>query len=219
MPRSHGRQGGDRVDGPILGDLDVGIPGKTTYLRPIEPEDATLLRFLMNEPAVTDTIVGFNPPVSLLQQQQWISAPRGGPDGPWHFTIVERATGRPVGLTSLHGIDWRNGSARDGIKLHPSAQGRGLAFDACMARNAWAFFVVGLRRLEAAVLDFNVSAQRHDERLGYILEGRRRQAFHRNGRWCDLLIYGLLRSEAEGIPEMFEYRTLAAPVSTPTLSG
>jgi RimJ/RimL family protein N-acetyltransferase len=219
MARPQGRIPGDRVGRPMENLLDVGIPGKTTYLRPIEPEDAKLLRFLMNDPTVVDTIVGFSPPVSLLQQQQWISSSRGGSDGPWHFTIVERATGEPVGLVSLHSIDWRNGSARHGIKLHPSAQGRGLAFDACMARNAWAFFVVGLRRLDAAVLDFNVSSQRLYVRLGYSLEGRRRQAIHRNGGWCDLLVYGLLRSEAETMPEMAEYRTLVSPVSTPTPSG
>lgn len=218
MAKSEGQDADNRVVGRAEGLRDVGIPGKKTYLRPIEPEDATLLRFLMNDPTVTDTIVGFNPPVSL-QQQQWISSPRGGPDGPWHMAVVECATGEPVGMTSLHSIDWRNRTARHGIKLHPSAQGRGLAYDACMARNAWAFFSVGLRRQEASIPDFNSSSQRLYGRLSYKLEGRRREAVHRNGRWCDLLVYGLLRSEAENMPEMDEYRTLAAPVSTPTTGG
>lgn len=218
MNRSRKQQTDAVVGESIDGLLDVGIPGKLTYLRPVEPEDAELLRFLMNDPAVTDTIVGFNPPVSMFQQHQWIGAPRGGPDGPWHFTIVERSTGTPVGLTSLHSIDWRNGTALNGIKVQPSAQGRGLAHDAVMALNAWGFFIAGLRRIEVSILDLNDASQRLYGRLGYNFEGRKREAVHRNGRWCDLLVYGLLRSEAENMPEMAEYRTLVAPISTPTPS-
>jgi ribosomal-protein-alanine N-acetyltransferase len=208
-----GRQAGQ----PLEGILDVGIPGKLTLLRPVEPEDAPLLRFLMNDPAITDSIVGFNPPVSLRQQHQWIDGPRGGPTGPWHLTIVERSTGEAVGLTKIHSVDWREGTARHGIKLHPSTQGRGLAYDACMARNAWAFFVAGVRRLETTILDFNIPSQRLTERLGYTLEGRRREAVQRNGRWCDVLVYGLLRSDAERMPQVQEYRLLVAPVAPTSL--
>lgn len=190
---------------------DAAIPGRSTYLRAVERSDGPLLRFLLNDPSVNASFVGFNVPVSTDDQRRWTESPRREPNGPWHFTIVERTTGTPVGLTQLHTIDWRLGSARDGIKLHPSAMGRGLAYDACMARNAWAFFVAGLRRLEASVLDFNEPSHRLFRRLGYAQEGRRREAVLKNGRWCDLLDYGLLRSEAEAVPAMAEYRALVAP--------
>lgn len=173
-----------------------------------------MLRLLLNDPAVATSLVGFNPPVSRSQQERWIAGPRGGPDGTWHFTIVEAATGLPVGLTSLDRIDRRSGTAGVGIKVHPDARGRGLAYDASMARNAWAFFAVGLRRLEAQIIDFNATSRRLHERLGFHLEGCRREAVHRNGRWCDLLLYGLLRSEAVDMQEMAPYRDLVLPVST-----
>jgi RimJ/RimL family protein N-acetyltransferase len=168
----------------------------------------------VNDPYVIGSVVGFNLPVSIDEQRRWIDSPRRDSNGPWHFSIVERASGEVVGLTSLHSVDWGSGTASDGIKLHPAATGRGLAYDACMTRNAWAFFVLGLRRLEATILDFNGAAQRHDERLGYTQEGRRREAAFKNGRWCDLLQYGLLRSEAERMPAMADFRALVAPVST-----
>ena len=192
---------------------DVGIRGKVSSLRPVEQGDAPLLRYLMNDPTVTGSFVGFNLPVSSDDQRRWIEQPRRSPDGPWHLTIVERTTGQPVGLASAHDVDWRNGSVTHGIKLHPSAQGRGLAYDAAMARVAWVFFVAGLRRINTQLLDSNVASQRLHERVGYTLEGRRREAVQRDGRWHDVLLYGLLRSEAERMPAMDEYRRLVVPSS------
>jgi len=192
---------------------EVGIPGKLTYLRPVEPSDNDLLRFLMNDPTVTSTILGFNVPVSTTDQARWTDSSRRDIDGPWHLTIVERATGTPVGLASSHDIDWRNRSAYHAMKLHPDAQRRGLAHDAGMARIAWAFFAVGLRRLNARVLDFNLPSRRGVEQAGYTLEGRLREAVFKDGRWCDVLLYGLLRSEAEQMPEIAEYRRLVVPTS------
>jgi len=197
------------VDPPTISE--VAIPGRLTYLRPVEPSDNLLLRFLMNDPAVTSTIMGFNLPVSVGDQARWTDSPRRDHDGPWHFTIVERATGLPVGLASTHNVDWRNRTAEHATKIHPDVQRRGLAFDAGMARLSWAFFVVGLRRITSAVLDFNEASQRGLERAGYRLEGRRREAVFKDGRWCDVLLYGLLRSEFEQHPEANEYRRLVVP--------
>lgn len=206
----------DDLAQPPIGD--VCIPGKRTYLRPVELEDAPLLRYLMNEPAVTASFVGFNVPVSSEDQARWTATARLEPNGPWHLSIVERASLRAVGLASFTDIDWRNGSARTAVKLHPDFHGRGLAIDAGLARTAWAFFCAGLRRLEAQVVDFNDASQRLIERAGYRLEGRRREAIYRDGRWCDVLVYGLLRSEAEEMPEFAEYRNLVVPVSTTPVS-
>jgi len=209
-----GASGGDDSGESLAGLDDVGIPGRLSYLRPVDRTDAPLLRFLMNDPTVTETLVGFNVPVSSGDQLRWIDTPRNSLNGPWHFTIVERETDRAVGLATAHDVDWRNGTVKHGIKLHPGAQGRGIAYDAIMARIAWTFFVAGLRRIDTAVLDFNHASLRLHHRIGYSLEGRRREAVLRDGRWCDLLLFGLLRSEAEQMPGMMEYRRLVSPVGT-----
>ncbi len=199
---------------PLRGLDEVGIPGRRTYLRPVEQSDAPLLRFLMNDPSVTGTLMGFNVPVSTEDQRRWTDTPRHSINGPWHFTIVERETGRAIGLTTTHTIDWVNRSAQNGTKIHPDAQRLGLAQDAGMARLAWSFFVVGLRRVSSAVLDYHQASIRTLEKVGYTYEGRRREAIYRDGRWCDVLLYGLLRAEAERLPWMEEYRRLVLPVDT-----
>lgn len=193
---------------PLPGLDDVGIPGRLTYLRPVEREDAPLLRFLMNDPLVTSTTVGFNLPVSADDQQRWIDGPRRTPDGPWHFTIVERSSRRAVGITTVGDVDWFNRTATNGTKIHPSVQRSGLALDAGMARLAWCFFILGLHRINSSALETNAASIAGLEKAGYVYEGRRRQAVLRDGRRVDLLLYGLLREEAERHPLMPEYRDL-----------
>lgn len=187
----------------------VGLYGLKVFLRPIEEHDAPLLRILMNDVSVAANVVGFSTPVSMAGQIAWQnSQSSGGPDGPWRFTVVDQVTGSAVGATTIHSVDWRLGTAQTGIKIHPAFQGRGFAYDACMTRNAWAFFAAGIRRLEAPLLAFNEASFRLYERLGYTLEGRSREAVLRDGKWCDVLNFGLLRSDAENMPDMAPYRTL-----------
>jgi RimJ/RimL family protein N-acetyltransferase len=196
-----------------------GISGELTLLRPVEAADLAFLRDLFNDPRVSSMVVGTGAPVSSAEQERWFERVTAGQAGKRYFTVIERATGYPVGLVSLEDLDWVNRSARHSVKLHPDFGGRGLAYDAAMTRNAWAFFVLGLHRLEAVILDFNLASRRLYERLGYRLEGQAREAVFRDGRWCDLVRYGLLRHEAEADPAMSTYRRLVVPVDVAVDEG
>ena len=165
---------------------------------------------LLNDPLVTSSTVEVGMPVS---SQQNISFHRdGGRPNVAHFAIVERACERAVGVAITKNIDWRTQTAEGGIKLESDASGRGLAADACMARDTFLFFRLGVRRLTWCALDFNIASQKLAVRLGYRLEGREREAVQRDGRWCDILTYGLLRREAESMDAYREYRSLIVPV-------
>jgi [ribosomal protein S5]-alanine N-acetyltransferase len=186
------------------------IPGREVFLRRPEAEDMDLVLRLLNDPAVTSSTVEVGMPVS---SQQNMAFHRDGarPDAV-HLAVVERASMQAVGVTVIQKIDWRTQTAEHGMKMDPQSVGRGLATDACMARNTFLFFRLGLRRLVWKSLDFNIASQRLALRLGYRLEGREREAVQRDGRWCDILIYGLLRREAEEMDAYREYRRLVVPV-------
>jgi RimJ/RimL family protein N-acetyltransferase len=81
-----------------------------------------------------------------------------------------------------------------------------------MALSAFLFFRLGLRRLVWRSLDFNVASQRLALRVGFVLEGREREAVQRDGRWCDILTYGLLRREAASMDAYRDYRRIVVPV-------
>lgn len=186
------------------------IPGREVFLRRPEPEDMDLVLRLLNDPFVASSSVEVGMPVSFEQN---IAFHRdGGRTDVAHLAVIERASERAVGVAVIQKIDWRTQTAEHGIKMDPQSAGRGLATDACMTRNAFLFFRLGLRRLVWRSLDFNVASQKLALRLGYRLEGREREAVQRDGRWCDILNYGLLRSEAEALDSYREYRGLVVPV-------
>ena len=50
------------------------------------------------------------------------------------------------------------------------------------------------------IYGFNERAQRHAERVGFALEGARRQAYWRHGEWMDGVLYALIRNDL-GVPD------------------
>lgn len=63
----------------------------------------------------------------------------------------------------------------------------------------WVFDHYPMHRVTAEVPDFFNAQHRFIKDLGLVREGIKRQAVLSAGKWHDLVIYGLLRSEAEAI--------------------
>jgi ribosomal-protein-alanine N-acetyltransferase len=59
----------------------------------------------------------------------------------------------------------------------------------------WGFEHMALNRIEAQVHSDNAASLKSVEKLGFVLEGRIRQAGFWLGQYHDLLQYGLLRSD------------------------
>jgi RimJ/RimL family protein N-acetyltransferase len=185
------------------------IPGREVFLRRPEPADMEVLLKLLNDPMAASFTEEVGMPVAEMHNIAFHE--QNARRASTHFAIVERSTQKTVGVTVVNRIDWTTQTAHHGIKMLESASGRGLATDACLARNTFLLFRFGLRRLVLRSLDFNVASQRLAVRLGYRLEGREREAVQRDGRWCDVLTYGLLRHEAEALDVYSEYRRMVVP--------
>jgi RimJ/RimL family protein N-acetyltransferase len=59
-------------------------------------------------------------------------------------------------------------------------------------------FGVGLHRVELDVYDFNTRARHIYEKLGFVLEGTKREALWFDDGWVDCHVMGLLASEWRG---------------------
>ena len=105
------------------------------------------------------------------------------------------AGGRLIGEVSLKGIRWYNRKAQIGIALAPEHQGQGYGERALRAIIRYGFMRMNLQRLEAEVIEYNQPAQKLFEKLGFVLEGRLRQAKYCEGKYYDVLCFGLLRAE------------------------
>lgn len=84
-----------------------------------------------------------------------------------------------------------------GVVLGPAARGRGYAGEACGLLAGYLFGGYPVERISALTDAENAPCRRMLERLGFRCEGIMRRATFRDGRWCDLALYGLLREDWE----------------------
>lgn len=104
-----------------------------------------------------------------------------------------------IGQAALKSIRWFNRKAELSLFLRPESQGRKLGREALVTLMHHAFFQLNLYRLEAEVIDYNEPAMHLVEKLGFVQEGRLRQARYFNGKYYDILRYGILKPEFEAI--------------------
>lgn len=104
--------------------------------------------------------------------------------------------GQLVGTCAFSQVDGDNGSALFHITIgEPDAWGRGLGTDATRVMVEHAFSTLGLHRVGLMVFAFNERAIRAYERVGFVHEGRAREAILRDGRWWDELHMSVLEPE------------------------
>ena len=103
--------------------------------------------------------------------------------------------GVAVGSVSLFEFDHLARHAEVGIALVGEARGKGIGTAAIKGIVEFAFTRCNLRRLHLQVIESNLGAIRTYEKAGFVLEGRQREHAWVRGRYEDILVMGLLRSE------------------------
>lgn len=99
-----------------------------------------------------------------------------------------------IGARALGGE--RRVGAELGYWLGRRHWGQGLMSRIVAAYLPWAMAELGVSRMQATVLDFNIGSARVLEKNGFAEEGVLRQAVLKRGNLHDLRVFGLLRSPA-----------------------
>jgi len=97
-----------------------------------------------------------------------------------------------IGVIGTLKIDWLNKKVEIGYWIARDAQGQGIVTDACRAIVNHAFAEWGLNRVEIQCATINQKSAAVAKRLGFKLEGTRREAHLVGGRFNDLLVFGML---------------------------
>lgn len=100
-----------------------------------------------------------------------------------------------IGEIGFRTIKWFNRKAEISIWISPEHQGKGYGRQALLMLMKFAFRTMNLYRLEAEVIDYNDRGKSLFEKAGFVLEGRLREAKYNDGRYHDVLRYGMLRRE------------------------
>lgn len=187
----------------ILGQIkDSKLPDIETerlYLRPRLVSDAEDIFAYASLPEVTWP-AGFPPAESVeaeayylenIMPKRWVE--QKVPSG---YGICLKGTNKVIGS-----VDFNNRHADDvlemGYLLHPDYWGQGLVPEAARALLEVGFTLLNLHKIEIECYAYNKASQRIAEKLGFTLESRIRDRKDAQGKRCDLLRYGLLKSEWE----------------------
>jgi RimJ/RimL family protein N-acetyltransferase len=112
------------------------------------------------------------------------------------MAIHVRDGDRLVGTCALSQLDSDNGSALFHITIgEKDAWGLGYGTEATRLMMGHAFDGLGLHRIALTVFAFNERAIRSYQSVGFMIEGRAREAIWREGRWWDEISMSLLDSD------------------------
>jgi RimJ/RimL family protein N-acetyltransferase len=115
-----------------------------------------------------------------------------------HGLFVIEVDGHLAGTMRFSSRGGRNRIADlGGLAVHPDFRGRRVADEAARLFQRHLFDELGFHRLQLEVYGFNERAMEHAERVGFVLEGRKRRAYERHGEWVDGVIYGLTVEDLE----------------------
>ena len=124
-------------------------------------------------------------------------------DNPLFYTIVDQASGKPVGVASYLRINPAHGSVEVGhLCFSPLLQQTVAATEAMFLMMQQAF-ALGYRRYEWKCNSLNLPSRRAAQRLGFSYEGLFRQSNVFKGRNRDTAWYSIIDSEWPALEQVF----------------
>jgi RimJ/RimL family protein N-acetyltransferase len=170
------------------------LHGQRVVLRPLGPEHADAFWRSLQDPDVR-RLTGTHTEFQRDQIDAWLAS-RSDHHDRLDLAIHRRDDDIYLGELALIDLDPANESAAVRIALTSTAiAGRGYGSDAMRALLAHAFDTVRIHRIHLDVYAFNTHAIRTYERLGFVHEGRAREALLWDGRRHDALMMALLRPD------------------------
>jgi RimJ/RimL family protein N-acetyltransferase len=181
------------------------ILGKRVRLRPIESEDLPLLAGWLNDPDVR-RYLNIYLPISMADEEKWLKVQQEKEPAAQPFLLekIDCDPYLPIGVIGFDLINWRDRWAEISIFIGEKAcWDHGYGSEAIQLMLSNGFNNLNLYAIRLKVFDENVRALHCYQRLGFIEEGRMREARFQDGKYLDEILMSILRSEwkAQGLEE------------------
>ena len=118
------------------------------------------------------------------------------------LAIALNETGKHIGNVAFQGIDLVYRSADLTIIIgDKSAWGKGIGMEAAGLLLNHGFNTMNLHRISCATFDSNTAMKRLALSLGMKEEGRRREAAYKDGKYVDVIEFGILKDDYDKMRE------------------
>ncbi|KAI0050428.1 acyl-CoA N-acyltransferase [Auriscalpium vulgare] len=166
-----------------------------TFLRAYKDSDAEFVLDLWNEPESQSLVFIRDLPVP--RQEKFVKESiEAVTKKDAFFTIVQdKETGAAIGEVSISAPTPRNRDGGLGIMLAKEWRGKGLGVEIVQWIVQYGFKEMGLHRVWLVAVGGNDAALSVYKRVGFVEEGRLRDAIWCSGRWVDQVYMGILDRE------------------------
>lgn len=172
-------------------------------LRAVEREDLPKFVEWMNDPEVTYGLL-MRIPLSLADEQRWFEglAQRTPAERVLAIDVQDGDTWQLIGSTGFHDVESIDREAEFGISIgEKTVWNQGYGTEATRLMLQHGFETLNLNRIYLRVYETNPRATRAYEKAGFVHEGRMRQAVYKQGKYIDVLLMSILRSEWDELKE------------------
>jgi len=178
-------------------DKNIFLTGDSIILRPLQLKDIEgNYRLWLNDPQIIlHNSHGRFPqtPETLLSYVN--AAQVSGKE--ITLAVIDKNTGDHIGNISLQNINWIDRNAEIAFLLGESKfQGKGVMFEAGKLLIDHGFKTLNLHRIYCGTSSANTPMQRLAEKLEMIKEGIRKEAIYKNGKYFDIIEYGLINKSS-----------------------
>lgn len=170
------------------------IKGEKVVLRPVRMEDAPRFVKWFNDPAV-NKFLNYRK-LTLSEEKQRIKEKLTEKSGDAIFFCIDTVAGEHIGATSLDGINYDQRRASFGIIIGEKIYwNKGCGTEASQLILEYGFVKLKLHRIELDVYDYNPRAIKVYKRLGFKVEGKKREHAEWKGKFYNALLMGMLEKE------------------------
>lgn len=169
------------------------LEGNSIYLKDLSIEDITdeYVQWL-NEPVVCSFNAHARFPNNAEKTKKYVEETNSS-KLVILFAIYDKKKDIHIGNICLNKIDWVNRSAEIAIIIgNKNYWGKGVGTEAYKLVIKYAFDVLNLHRLYSGMAKVNVGMVKVAEKVGMKKEGMAKEALFKNGKYLDVVLYGIL---------------------------
>jgi len=173
------------------------LKGERITLGPVKKEYIESYLKWFNDPEITQYLSMFRP-FTRMMEEDWIENLKNRDDTIVFAVLIHEDNNveKLIGNCGLHAIDWKNRVAEVGITLgEKEYQSKGYGTEAMELLLDYGFKTVNLNRIQLRVYEFNSMAINSYNKIGFVEEGRMRQAIFINGEYHDIIFMSILQEE------------------------
>ena len=174
----------------------VYLRGPRVWLRPLEKEDLARYQELFAEPEISLSYGKLGVPETLGRLQRRYDAGEFDTTDRFLLLVIE-TEGTLIGAMQLSNTEnLPSRSATFGIMIgDPAYLDRGYGTEASKLLLDYAFAVLGYHKVNLDLFEYNARALSMYEKLGFVVEGRRRENHWSRGRFWDDILMGVTAEE------------------------